>query len=102
MMPKPRPVTIDPRMDPMPPMTMVGGLGTIVGPIVGAIVIIALENKLGEFGNLLANVTTIEWFRSLGESVTIVTGFIFIVCVLAFRRGIVGEIAARLKKPLAR
>ena len=83
-------------------MTLVGGLGTLVGPIVGAIVIIALENKLGEFGNLLAEVTTIEWFRSLGESVTIVTGFIFIVCVLAFRRGIVGEIAARLKRPSAR
>lgn len=79
-------------------MTLVGGLGTIVGPIVGAIIIIALENKLGEFGNLLADVTTIDWFRSLGESVTIVTGFIFIVCVLAFRRGIVGEIAARFKK----
>ena len=83
-------------------MTLVGGLGTIVGPIVGAIIIIALENKLGELGNLIANVTTIDWFRSLGESVTIVTGFIFIVCVLAFRRGIVGEIAARFKKPAAR
>ena len=82
-------------------MTLVGGLGTIVGPIVGAIIIIALENKLGEFGNLIANVTTIDWFRSLGESVTIVTGLIFIVCVLAFRRGIVGEIAARFKKSTA-
>ena len=82
-------------------MTLVGGLGTIVGPIVGAIIIIALENKLGELGNLIANVTTIDWFRSLGESVTIVTGFIFIVCVLAFRRGIVGEIAARFKKTTA-
>ena len=79
-------------------MTLVGGLGTIIGPIVGAIIIIALENKLGELGSLIANVTTIEWFRSLGESVTIVTGFIFIVCVLAFRRGIVGEIAARFKR----
>ena len=78
-------------------MTLVGGLGTIVGPIVGAIIIIALENKLGELGNLIADITTIDWFRSLGESVTIVTGFIFIVCVLAFRRGIVGEIAARFK-----
>ena len=78
-------------------MTLVGGLGTIVGPIVGALIIISLENKLGELGNLIANVTTIDWFRSLGESVTIVTGFIFIVCVLAFRRGIVGEIAARFK-----
>ena len=78
-------------------MTLVGGLGTIVGPIVGAIIIILLENKLGELGNLIANITTIDWFRSLGESVTIATGFIFVVCVLAFRRGIVGEIAARFK-----
>ena len=82
-------------------MTLVGGLGTIVGPIVGAIIIIALENKLGELGNLLADYTTIDWFRSLGESVTIVTGLIFIVCVLAFRRGIVGEIVARFKRPSA-
>jgi len=73
-------------------MTLVGGLGTIVGPIVGAVIIIMLENKLGDIGNWLAGVTHIEWFNTLGDSVTIVTGFIFIVCVLAFRRGIVGEI----------
>jgi branched-chain amino acid transport system permease protein len=79
-------------------MTLVGGLGTIAGPIVGAIVIIALENKLGEFGNMLAALTSIEWFKSIGESVTIVTGFIFILCVLAFRRGIVGELLALGKK----
>ncbi len=77
-------------------MTLVGGLGTVIGPVVGAVIIIALENKLGDLGNLLANITSVEWFRSLGESVTIVTGFIFIICVLAFRRGIVGEIAARI------
>lgn len=74
-------------------MTLVGGLGTLSGPIVGAIVIIALENKLGELGDALAAVSGVEWFRGLGESVTIVTGFIFIVCVLAFRKGIVGELA---------
>lgn len=79
-------------------MVLVGGLGTIIGPIVGAIIIIALENKLGELGNFLARVTSIDWFNSIGESVTIVTGLIFIVCVLAFRRGIVGEIAARFKR----
>ncbi|AMP02344.1 branched-chain amino acid transport system / permease component family protein [Collimonas arenae] len=79
-------------------MTLVGGLGTIVGPIVGALIIIMLENKLGDIGNWLASVTHIDWFNGLGESVTIVTGFIFIVCVLAFRRGIVGEISALLKK----
>jgi branched-chain amino acid transport system permease protein len=83
-------------------MTLVGGLGTLSGPIVGAIVIVALENKLGDLGNWLAVVTRIDWFRSIGESVTIVTGFIFIVCVLAFRRGIVGELVAlgkRLRSP---
>lgn len=79
-------------------MTLVGGLGTLVGPIVGAIIIIALENKLGEMGNFLARVTHIDWFNSIGESVTIVTGLIFIICVLAFRRGIVGEIVARFKR----
>jgi branched-chain amino acid transport system permease protein len=73
-------------------MTLVGGLGTIVGPIVGAIVIIALENKLGDLGGFLARTTSVEWFNTLGDSVTIVTGLIFIVCVLAFRRGIVGEL----------
>ncbi|MDP1978621.1 branched-chain amino acid ABC transporter permease [Undibacterium sp.] len=79
-------------------MTLVGGLGTLVGPIVGAIIIIALENKLGDLGNMLANVTTIEWFRTIGDSVTIVTGLIFIVCVLAFRRGIVGELMAYVER----
>src|ERR1700712_180583 len=74
-------------------MTLVGGLGTIVGPIVGAIVIIALENKLGDLGAFLARVTSVDWFNTLGDSVTIVTGLIFIICVLAFRRGIVGELA---------
>lgn len=78
-------------------MTLVGGLGTIAGPIVGAIVIIALENKLGDLGDFLATLTSIEWFKSIGESVTIVTGLIFIICVLAFRRGIVGEIVARFR-----
>jgi len=79
-------------------MTLVGGLGTLTGPIVGAVLIIALENKLGDLGNFLANLTTIEWFRTIGDSVTIVTGFIFIVCVLAFRRGIVGEIGALFRR----
>ena len=75
-------------------MTLVGGLGTMVGPMVGAVVIIALEDKLGDIGTWLADVSHIEWFRTLGDSVTLVTGFIFIVCVLLFRRGIVGELSA--------
>jgi branched-chain amino acid transport system permease protein len=72
-------------------MTLVGGMGTMVGPIVGALVIIALENKIGDVGKALADATGIAWFNGLGESVTLVTGLIFIVCVLAFRRGLVGE-----------
>jgi len=76
-------------------MTLVGGMGTLSGPIVGAIIIIALENRLGNVGDFLASTTSIEWFRQIGQSVTMVIGAIFIVCVLAFRRGIVGEIVAR-------
>lgn len=63
-------------------MTLLGGMGTIFGPVVGAFVIIGLESYLAGFG---------EW-------VTVITGAIFVVCVLAFRRGIVGELAAWLKK----
>lgn len=72
-------------------MTLIGGMGTLTGPILGAIVVVALENKVGEFGRFLTSVTGIEWFRLLGESVTIVIGLIFIICVMAFRRGLVGE-----------
>ena len=75
-------------------MTLVGGMGTLAGPIVGAVIIIALENKLGDFGIFLATQTGVEWFRSLGESVSLVSGVIFVVCVLLFRRGIVGEMIA--------
>jgi len=75
-------------------MTLVGGLGTLTGPIVGALLIVSLENKLGDLGRWLAQLSGVGWFNTLGESVTIVTGLIFIVCVLAFRRGIVGEIVA--------
>jgi branched-chain amino acid transport system permease protein len=75
-------------------MTLVGGMGTLAGPIVGAVIIIALENKLGDFGIFLASQTGVEWFRSLGESVSMVSGIIFVVCVLLFRRGIVGEMIA--------
>jgi branched-chain amino acid transport system permease protein len=77
-------------------MTLVGGMGTLVGPIIGAFIIVALENKLGDLGTFLANATGIEWFSTLGESVGIVTGLIFVACVLLFRRGIVGEIGAVL------
>ena len=79
-------------------MTLVGGMGTLAGPILGAFLIVALENKLGDVGNFLAETTHVEWFASLGESVGIVTGLIFVACVLLFRRGIVGEIAAALAR----
>ena len=59
-------------------MVLLGGMGTIFGPVVGSFVIIALENYLAPYG---------QW-------VTIITGAIFVVCVLAFRRGIVGELSA--------
>ena len=65
-------------------MTLLGGLGTIFGPVVGALIIITMENYLAQ----------------LGAWVTIVQGAIFVVCVLTFRRGVVGEIAHYLKKPL--
>jgi branched-chain amino acid transport system permease protein len=75
-------------------MTLVGGMGTMVGPILGAVIIIALENKLGDFGTFMASHTGIEWFNTLGEAVSMVTGLIFVACVLLFRRGIVGEVLA--------
>jgi branched-chain amino acid transport system permease protein len=65
-------------------MTLLGGLGTVFGPVAGALVIVAMENYLSQFG---------AW-------VTIVQGTIFVVCVLTFRRGIIGELAQALRKPL--
>ncbi|HEX7605256.1 MAG TPA: branched-chain amino acid ABC transporter permease [Usitatibacter sp.] len=62
-------------------MTLLGGMGTIFGPVVGAVVIIAMQFYLAD----------------LGAWVTIAQGIIFVVCVLAFRRGIVGEIEALLR-----
>ena len=79
-------------------MTLVGGLGTLRGPMVGSTVVVILENKLGEIGHAIAAVTGIEWFNTLGESVTMVTGLIFIVCVLLFRKGIMGEIIAFMER----
>ena len=83
-------------------MTLVGGLGTLSGPMVGSTVVVILENKLGEIGHAIAGVTGIEWFNTLGESVTMVTGLIFIVCVLLFRKGIMGEIIAFMDRRKAR
>ncbi|MEG2630628.1 MAG: branched-chain amino acid ABC transporter permease [Comamonas sp.] len=79
-------------------MTLMGGLGTLSGPIVGSAVVVLIENKIGELGTFLGRITGFEWFNTLGESVTIVTGLIFVICVLAFRRGIMGEINAWLAR----
>ena len=62
-------------------MTLIGGLGTVFGPVVGAFLIVAMENYLAPFG---------QW-------VLVIQGAVFVICVLAFRRGIVGELAARLR-----
>ncbi|MFC7516823.1 branched-chain amino acid ABC transporter permease [Herbaspirillum sp. GCM10030257] len=77
-------------------MTLIGGKGTFTGPLVGAFVIILLENKLGEAGTFLAHLTGIEGFQAIGESITTIIGLIFIVCVLAFRKGIIGELIDKL------
>jgi branched-chain amino acid transport system permease protein len=65
-------------------MTLVGGLGTVFGPVVGAFIIIAMQNYLAGFG---------QW-------VQVIQGAIFVACVLAFRRGIVGEIAHFFRRAL--
>jgi branched-chain amino acid transport system permease protein len=62
-------------------MTLVGGLGTVFGPVAGAFVIVSMENYLAEFG---------QW-------ITVIQGVIFVACVLLFRRGIIGEIANALR-----
>ena len=65
-------------------MTLVGGLGTVFGPVVGAAVIVTMQNYLAE----------------LGAWVTVIQGVIFVTCVLAFRRGIIGELGNLLKVKL--
>ncbi|HST73740.1 MAG TPA: branched-chain amino acid ABC transporter permease, partial [Acetobacteraceae bacterium] len=62
-------------------MVLLGGLGTIFGPVMGALVLTAMENYLAQFG---------AW-------VTVTQGAIFMICVLAFRRGIIGELGAKLR-----
>ncbi|VVE55009.1 branched-chain amino acid ABC transporter permease [Pandoraea anhela] len=72
-------------------MTLVGGLGTRFGPVVGALLIVSLETKLGDFGNWLSQATGWQPFSGLGSMISVLTGVIFVLCVLMFRRGIVGE-----------
>jgi branched-chain amino acid transport system permease protein len=67
-------------------MTLLGGMGTFGGPVIGAFVIIGLQNYLAD---------------RVGSWVTVIIGCIFVVCVLAFRRGLVGELQAwQLKRRL--
>jgi branched-chain amino acid transport system permease protein len=63
-------------------MTLVGGLGTVLGPVVGAFIVITMQNYLARYGS---------W-------VTVIQGSVFVVCVLAFRRGVVGEILAFVQR----
>ena len=65
-------------------MSLVGGLGTVFGPLVGAAVIVTMQNYLAEMG---------AW-------VTVIQGVIFVACVMVFRRGLVGEIANKLRVKL--
>jgi len=65
-------------------ITLVGGLGTLFGPVVGAAVIVTMQNYLAQ----------------LGSWVTVVQGLIFVVCVMLFRKGVIGEIASLIRKPL--
>ena len=62
-------------------MTLLGGMGTILGPVLGAGIVVGLQNYLA----------------NLGSWSTIATGCIFVICVLAFRRGVLGELGAKLK-----
>jgi branched-chain amino acid transport system permease protein len=63
-------------------MTLLGGMGTVMGPSVGALVVVTLENYLAD----------------VGSGVTVITGAVFVACVLAFRRGIVGEVRALVRR----
>jgi branched-chain amino acid transport system permease protein len=63
-------------------MTLLGGMGTVVGPSVGALLVLTLENYLA----------------SLGSWITVITGVVFVVMVMAFRRGVVGEVRALVRR----
>jgi len=66
-------------------MTLMGGVGTVFGPSVGAFLVVTIQ----------------DYFASLGAWVTIIQGAIFVICVLTFRRGIVGELKTYWKRPLS-
>jgi branched-chain amino acid transport system permease protein len=64
-------------------MTLLGGLGTVTGPLVGAFTVVALEDQLTGL---------------VGPWVTVIIGGVFVACVLVFRRGIVGELSALMQR----
>lgn len=68
-------------------MSLLGGMGSVYGPIVGAFSVTALENELSD---------------KVGSFVTVIIGAIFVICVLAFRRGLVGETAALYRRVVGR
>lgn len=72
-------------------MTLIGGLGTDLGPILGAALITVIEEKTGTVAHWLAHLTGWAWFNALDDSVSMVIGGLFVLCVLLFRRGVVGE-----------
>jgi branched-chain amino acid transport system permease protein len=65
-------------------MTLLGGVGTVLGPLVGAFTVVTLQSELS----------------SVGSWITVIIGMIFVICVLAFRRGFIGELARLLKRSL--
>jgi branched-chain amino acid transport system permease protein len=65
-------------------MVLLGGIGTIFGPIIGALIVVAMQYYLAPFG---------AW-------VVVIQGAIFMICVLVFRRGVIGEVAHRLRAEL--
>jgi branched-chain amino acid transport system permease protein len=74
-------------------MTLLGGMGTVFGPVAGALVVLAMENYLTRLG---------DWFNvaQLAGLTTVMQGVVFVVCVLTFRRGIIGELGRFLKRAL--
>ncbi|MBN8982433.1 MAG: branched-chain amino acid ABC transporter permease [Rhizobiales bacterium] len=74
-------------------MCLLGGLGTPLGPIIGAIFVVGLESRLAGLGTIQLGPLALD----LSTKVPIIIGFIFMICVLLFRRGIVGEIKAGLE-----
>ena len=65
-------------------MTLLGGVGTVLGPLVGAFTVVTLQSELS----------------SVGSWITVIIGVTFVICVLLFRRGFVGELGRLLKKNL--